>query len=47
MACSALPLEIAQNNLTHCYYLALHCRKDGEIRVAAEEAPSDETYRLN
>jgi hypothetical protein len=44
MACSALPLEIAQNNLTHCYYVTVHCRKDGEIRVAAEEAPSDETY---
>jgi hypothetical protein len=35
----------SQNNLIHCYYVALHCRKDGEIRVAAAEAPSDECYR--
>jgi hypothetical protein len=45
MACAALPLEIAENNLTHCYYLAVHCRVDGEIRVATEEAPSGECYR--
>jgi hypothetical protein len=45
MACADLPLEIAQNNLTHCYYLGLHCRTDGEVRVAAEEAPSDESYQ--
>jgi hypothetical protein len=45
MACSTLPLEIAENNLTHCYYFAVHCRKDGEIRVAAGEAPSDECCR--
>jgi hypothetical protein len=38
MACSALPLEIAEKDLTHCYYLAVHCRKDGEIRVATEGA---------
>jgi hypothetical protein len=44
MACSALPLQIAANNLRHCYYLALRCLKDGEIRVAAEESPSDECY---
>ena len=45
MACSALPLEIAENDLTHCYYLAVHCRKDGEIRVATEEVPSGDCYR--
>ncbi len=45
MACSALPLEIAENNLTRCYYIALHCRQCGEIRVATEEAPSDDRYR--
>jgi len=38
MACSALPLETAEKDLTHCYYLAVHCRKDGEIRVATEGA---------
>jgi hypothetical protein len=45
MFCSDLPLEIVQNNLTHCYYLALHCRTDGEVCVAAAEAPSGERYR--
>jgi hypothetical protein len=44
MACSALPSEIAQNDLTHCYYLAVHCRAHGEIRVAIEELPADECY---
>jgi hypothetical protein len=44
MACSALPSEIAQNDLTHCYYLAVHCRTHGEIRVATEEQPVDECY---
>src|SRR5258708_26353091 len=44
MACSALPLQIAENNLTHCHYVSLHCRKDGEIRIALEEPPADECY---
>jgi len=44
MACSALPLQIAENNLTHCHYVSLHCRKDGEIRIALQEAPASESY---
>src|SRR5690348_5539307 len=44
MACSALPLEIAHNDLTHCFYLAVHCRTHGEIRVATEEPPAGECY---
>ena len=44
MACSALPLEIAQNNLTHCFYVAVHCKQHGEIRIATEAAPSGERY---
>jgi hypothetical protein len=34
MACSTLPLEIARNHLTRCYYVALCCGQHGEIRAA-------------
>ena len=45
MACSALPLQIAENNMTHCHYVSLHGRTDGEIRIALEELPASESYR--
>ena len=41
MSCSALPLEIAENGLTHCYYLALHCRNCGDFRIGTDQEPSD------
>jgi hypothetical protein len=45
MAGSALPLQIAENNLTHCHYVSLHYRKDGEMRIALEETPASESCR--
>jgi len=42
--CRARAALYAENNLTHCYYFSVHCRKDGDIRVATEEAPSHERY---
>lgn len=39
MDCSALPLEILRNGLTHCYYVALHCRHWGDVLAAIKEAP--------
>jgi hypothetical protein len=41
MECSTLPLEIASNHLTSCYYVALCCPQHGEIRAAMREAPVD------
>ena len=41
MACSTLPLEIAGNHLTRCYYIALCCRQHGEIRAAIQHLPVD------
>jgi hypothetical protein len=36
---AALPLEIAQNNLTPCYYIVLHCSRHGDIREAVADQP--------
>jgi hypothetical protein len=44
MACSALPLEIESHQLTHCYYLSLHCGQHGDIRIAVENAPACALY---
>ena len=41
MASTALPLELERNRLRHCFYLAIHCRKHGEIRAVLEELPQD------
>jgi hypothetical protein len=41
MACPTLPLEIASNHLTSCYYVALGCPQHGEIRAEMQEAPAD------
>ncbi len=41
MSCSTLPLEIAEHGLTHCYYLTVHCRQHGEIRIGTDQEPSD------
>src|SRR5262249_23467327 len=45
MACSALALEIARNNLTPCYYLSVRCRRCGELRVGLEEIPTERFHR--
>lgn len=45
MACSALPLEIAQHKLIPCHYFKILCRKDGEIRVGAADALSGDSYQ--
>ncbi len=41
MPCSTLPLQITANGLTHCYYLAIHCREHGEIRIGTDQGPAD------
>lgn len=41
MPCSTLPLEIAENALTHCYYVAIHCRQHGEIRITTYQEPGN------
>ena len=46
MACSALPLEIAEHHLVHCYYFKIFCRTDGEVRIGAAQAPSWDSYRF-
>jgi hypothetical protein len=47
--CSALSRQIAdkisEHGLTPCHYVSLHCRKDGDIRIALEETPASESYR--
>ena len=40
MSCSILPLEIAEHGLTHCYYLALHCRHCGGFRIGTDQESS-------
>lgn len=41
MSSSTLPLEIAENGLTHCYYLSLHCRNCGDFRIGTDQNPAD------
>jgi hypothetical protein len=44
MACSALPLEIARNNLTPCVYLELHCLDHGKLRIAIRKVPVEKGH---
>ena len=45
MTCAALPLEIARNQLTHCFYVALRCRQHGEVRAALPAEPIGQRCR--
>jgi len=45
MTCAALPLEIARNELTHCFYLALRCRQHAEVPVALPAEPIGQSCR--
>jgi hypothetical protein len=44
MASSALSVEIAENHLTPCFYLAVHCREHGEIRIGLAHEPAGQRY---
>jgi hypothetical protein len=44
MASAALALKIKANHLRLCYYLVIYGKCHGEIRLAVEEAPSDELF---
>ena len=39
VSCSGLELAITEHGLTHCYYLAIHCRHCGDSRIGTHQEP--------
>src|SRR5690348_15390014 len=40
MVGSELSTQIGEHRLTHCFYIAVHCREHGEVRIGTQHKPA-------